>query len=201
MEFLVADAERLFAEGGKVKNLSFWGYKLMVRATLPVYQTPPIFPRIVQGAPTNVITGEGYVDYCTWHRYSDFEWFVEQLEREFPGIIFPSIPDKENVDGTKDKLTDLFSSNESENSKENMFVRRRIRHFQLFFDYFGKMKELHESTIVKAFVTMEEPEWLMFKEQQNARTKPSGWNLVKEKGFSIFAKISSVGDKKVVAFP
>lgn len=201
MEFLVADAERLFAEGGKVKNLSFWGYKIMTRSTLASFQVPPLFPRTVQTPPTNSISGEGYVDYCTWHRYSDFEWFVSQLSHHFPGYVFPPIPDKDS-DGTRDKLSDLFTSaDSSEHSRDNDLVQKRIRHLQLFFDVLQQLTITHESEIVKAFTTMEEPEWLVYKERVTAAQKGKGWEALKSKGLGLISRLGSIGDKKPVAFP
>lgn len=201
MEFLVADAERLFAEGGKVKNLSFWGYKIMTRSTLPSYQTPPLFPRVVTAPPANFISGEGYVDYCTWHRYSDFEWLVAQLQHVFPGTVFPPIPEKA-VDGTKDKLTDLFSSKDAiDTSRDNELVQKRIRQLQLFFDFIGQLPQVFEIDSLKAFVSMEEPEWLVYKEKKAHEVKPGGWDAVKSKGLGFLSKLGSIGDKKPVAFP
>lgn len=201
MEFLVADAERLFAQGGKVKNLSFWGYKIMTRSTLASFQVPPLFPRVVSTPPTNTISGEGYVDYCTWHRYSDFEWFIAQLTHHFPGYVFPPIPDKDS-DGTRDKLSDLFArADSSEHSRDNDLVQKRIRHLQLFFDVLQQLTITHESEIVKAFTTMEEPEWLAYKERVTAAQKGKGWEALKSKGLGFISRIGSIGDKKPVAFP
>lgn len=170
----MADAQRQFEEGGKLQHLSFWQYKVMCRARLPSYQHPPLFPRKVADLPANFVASDDYVDYCSWHRYSDFEWLGRELQEEYLHLVIPPVPDKE-TDGTMDKFQDLFAK-QSESARNNALTKKRIRHFQLFLNVIQKLTVLHESTHLKAFVAMEEPEWLAYKEEvQRLKPKASTW--------------------------
>ena len=166
-ELLVADAQRSFEVNGKLQNLSFWSFKVMCRSYLPSYQNPPLFggsttPAAAadpSGKPQNYIdSGAGYVDYCSWHRYSDFEWLLEGLQRDMPGEIFPPLPPKEN-DATKDKVTDLVTNQSIDNPKLVPFVQGRIRWLNMFFQVIMEMPQTHDNPHLKAFLAMEEGQW------------------------------------------
>jgi hypothetical protein len=199
LELLVADAQRQFDVGGKVQHLSFWAFKVMCRTKLPHHQGAPLFPPVRRAdAPRNFLdSGLGYVDYCSYHRFSDFEWLVEQLADEFPGIILPPIPDKESG-GTTDKFSDFVSGGSPrETAKSNAMVQTRIRRFNMFFDALCKMPVVHESPSLKAFVAMEEPEWLAHKEEVRQAKEGKGFASVKKSLFKTFSKMT---EKKIIVF-
>ncbi|KEG15446.1 hypothetical protein DQ04_00071140 [Trypanosoma grayi] len=193
MEFLVADAERMFTTNGKLQHLSYWSYKILTRSFLESYQNPPFFPS--ETTPENYIRASSYVDFCTWHRYSDFEWLAAQIEVEFPGILFPPIPLKE-ADGTMDKFSDLLNSAKDSDamSNEHPLVRKRMRQLQLTLNVVSQLHEIHESQILKAFVTLDERGWFAFRAEQRAKKKTSLFSAVREKGLSLFSKLKSLRD-------
>jgi hypothetical protein len=202
-ELLVADAQRQFDVNGKVQNLSFWSYKVMCRSFLPGYQNPPLFQPIPDPAkapnakPTNYIdSGAGYVDYCGWHRYSDFEWLAENLAMDHPGEIFPPLPPKEN-DATKDKMQDLVSNKDNDNPKLVPFVQDRIRHLNMFLQVIMEMKNLHETPHLKAFLAMEEHAWHAYKEQVKNSRHGTGMSAVASKVSSFFGRVTH---KNVVVY-
>ncbi|ORC93822.1 uncharacterized protein TM35_000016990 [Trypanosoma theileri] len=193
MEFLVADAERMYTENGKLQHLSYWSYKVLTRSYLKSYQNPPLFP--YESHSDNFIKSTDYVDFCTWHRYSDFEWLAAEMELEFPGILFPPIPPKE-TDGTLDKFTGLFNNTKDEDvtHKDHPLVGKRIRLLQLTLNAVSKIHEIHESSILKAFVTLDERGWYAFREERRVKNKTSLFSSFKTKSFDFFSKIKSIGD-------
>ncbi|RNF26547.1 uncharacterized protein Tco025E_01150 [Trypanosoma conorhini] len=194
MEFLAADAERMYTENGRVQHLSYWSYKILARSFLPSYQSLP--SSVPSNRPAqNFSRGAGYIDFCTWHRYSDFEWLAAQMELEFPGVLFPPIPPKE-TDGTMDKFTDLLSSSKENGAatKENPLVKKRMRRLQLALNAISQLHELHESPLLKAFVTFDELAWRAFREERQKQNKRSLFSAVKLKGLSLFSKLRSIGE-------
>ncbi|AAZ10652.1 PX domain containing protein, putative [Trypanosoma equiperdum] len=188
LEFYVANAERVFAENDKVLFFSHWTYKMMTRSFLESYQNPPlIFPNSTQ---SNFIKGDGYIDYCTWHRYSDFEWFATQMLTEFPGIIFPPIPEKE-VNGTIDKLTAHFDGVSGLDAKKNSLVRQRLRRLQLTLNAISHIGAIHECELMKAFTTLDEDGWRKFRDSWEAARKNSLLSIVKMKCLGLLGKLSS----------
>ncbi|EKG05224.1 hypothetical protein TCSYLVIO_003704 [Trypanosoma cruzi] len=190
MEFLVADAERMYTVNGRLQHLSYWSYKILARSFLESYQNPPLLNS--NRAAQNFSKGSGYVDFCTWHRYSEFEWLAAQVELEFPGMLFPPIPSKE-TDGTVDKFTELLTSVKENNSttRENPLVKKRMRQLQLTFNAIAQLHELHESPLLKAFVTLDELSWCAFREEREKKMKTSILTIFKAKGLSIIAKLRS----------
>ncbi|RNF09400.1 hypothetical protein TraAM80_02197 [Trypanosoma rangeli] len=192
MEFLVADAERMYTENGRLQHLSHWSYKILARSFLASYQNFPLLPS--NHAAQNFTRGAGYIDFCTWHRYSDFEWLATQMELEFPGVLFPPIPPKE-TDGTMDKFTELLS-NPKENgaSTENPLVKKRMRQLQLALNAISCLHELHESPLLKAFATFDELAWRMFRDERQKQYKKSFFSTVKSKGLNLISKLRSIGE-------
>ena len=203
-EFLVAGAERQFAEAGKVQNLSFWAFKVLIRARRTDYQNPPVFARNVStGEPDNFKVGDGFVDYCAWRRYSDFEWLRLRLGQTHPAVVIPPVPEKDSGDSTKDKLSDLVKGNSKsrESAYNNPLVAIRIRRLQLFLDTIYATRELHGSEILKAFCVMEDAEWVNYKQHIDHKMNPAtGWDKIKSKSFGFFSKVKNLGTKKAPAF-
>lgn len=203
-ELLVADAQRQFEENGKVQNLSFWSFKVMCRSFLPSYQNPPLFASKGGGSTspggakaTNFIdSGAGYVDYCSWHRYSDFEWLLSQLQHEYPGEIFPPLPPKEN-DATKDKVQDLVAGTATDNPKLVPFVQARIRWLNMHFQVLMEMPHVHESAHVRAFLAMEESAWFQYRSTVDAERHGTGVEKVAGKLSRFFGKVTN---KPVVVY-
>ncbi|KAH9577217.1 Phox homologous domain [Trypanosoma melophagium] len=193
MEFLVADAERMYTENGKLQHFSYWSYKVLTRSYLKSYQHPPLFPSETYS--DNFIKAAEYVDFCTWHRYSDFELLTTEMELEFPGILFPPIPPKE-TDGTMEKFAGLLSNSKDEDvtHKEHPLVRKRIRLLQLTLNAVSKINEIHEASILKAFVTLDERGWCAFREERRGKNKTSLLSSFKTKSLSFFSKIKSLRD-------
>lgn len=195
-ELLVTDARRQFDENGKVQRLSFWAFKVMCRSYLPAYQNPPLYPAAGAKMQNFVESGAGYVDYCSWHRYSDFEWLVDHLYWEFPGVLLPPLPPKEN-DANKDKVQDLVSNKEQENAKLVPFVQDRIRGLNLFLNVVMAVPELHESEHLKAFLAADEPNWFSHKDAVKARRHGTGVSAITGKLGSMFGRMS---EKKITVY-
>jgi hypothetical protein len=204
LEFLVAGAERQFAEGGKVQSLSFWAFKVLCRSRMPEYQNPPVFPRTHStGEPSNFQKGDGFVDYCAWRRYSDFEWLRSHLALAYPSTVVPPIPDKDTGDSTKDKVADLVKGTDKkhENAFANPLIAQRIRRLQLFVEGISIVQELATSEILRAFVAMEELEWIQFKTATELRLHPEkGFAKMKAAGAGFFGMLKSIGSSKVKVF-
>ncbi|ESL07067.1 hypothetical protein TRSC58_05250 [Trypanosoma rangeli SC58] len=192
MEFLVADAERMYTENNRLQHLSYWSYKILARSFLASYQNLP--QPSSNHAAQNFTRNAGYIDFCTWHRYSDFEWLAAQMELEFPGVLFPPIPPKE-TDGTVDKFTELLSSpKESGASTESPLVKKRMRRLQLALNAISWLHELHESPLLKAFFTFDELAWRVFREERQKKQKKSLFSTVKSKGLNLISKLRSIGE-------
>jgi hypothetical protein len=206
MEFLVVDAERRFDINGKVQNLSFWVFKVLCRARLPEYLQPPLFPPALStppGAPAPkhfIVSPDGkFVDYCAYHRYSDFEFLRDRLKADLPGLMLPPIPEKESA-GTLDKLEDLVTGKEHERVGENAFAAARMRQLNLFVQALGPLAATHKNAHVRAFVGMCEPQWVEY----HASVVKSLERPITETAKSMFAGVrsffKSVGRTKIPVF-
>lgn len=172
MELLVVDAERRFDVAGKVQNLSFWVFKVLCRARIPEYLSPPLFHTLDaapgQTAPKHFIVSDDgkYVDYCSYHRYSDFEWLRDRIKADFPGLLVPPIPSKDSS-GTFDKLEDLVSGKDHERVAENPFMAARMRQLNLFVQALMPLKQLHNNQHIMGFIAMTETQWIDHRERTN----------------------------------
>lgn len=183
LEYLVVDAERRFEVNGKVQNLSFWTFKTLCRARHPAFLNPQdSAPGGAADAGTDaaakarkhfVVSVDGsHVDYCSFHRYSDFEWMRNRLKEDFPGLLLPPVPEKDS-DGTLDKIEDLVAGKDHQKVSENPFIASRMRQLNLFVQSLQPLTQLHSSEHIKAFVTLREPQWIEYKERVNkANEKP-----------------------------
>ncbi|KAG8349110.1 hypothetical protein TRVL_00062 [Trypanosoma vivax] len=188
MEFFVADAERVFSENGKAQPLSHWTYKLVTRSFLESYQRPPVVACNI--IPSNFIKGPNYIDFCTWHRFSDFEWLMRQIESEFPGIILPPLPEKE-FGGIVDKFTGNFSEAREGDAKNHPLIQQRIRQLQLTLNALSRLVLVHESEVFKAFTTLEDMEWHTYKEERDLETTKPIMASIKNSFMSFISKINS----------
>ncbi|CCD16841.1 unnamed protein product, partial [Trypanosoma congolense IL3000] len=177
LEFFVAGAERVFLENDNTLAFSHWSYKVLTRSFLESYQNPPILP--CSEVQNNFIKGDGYIDYCTWHRYSDFQWLAAEVSKELPGIIFPPIPEKD-INGTIDKLTAHFVGSDGLDASTNELVSQRSRRLQMTLNALAQTDIAHESQAVMAFTTLEEVEWHKFRESRECADKPSFFSSIRE---------------------
>ena len=192
-QVVVSDAQReASTEGvGDIVGATFWMYRIVMATSIPSYQKPPLFPLLNTNAETNFKTQDGKTTFEVWRRYSDFEWLLSELSYTFPGILMPPIPDKD-ASGTVDKL----DTNLDQNVKTHPLTLKRIRQLQLFFNYLISMDDILETEIIKAFFTCHEEEFKHFKKVRKD-AKPSGVDRAKEKGMSLFNRITN---KKEVVF-
>ena len=145
----------------------------------------------------------------SWRRFSDFEWIMNTITEEFPGLIVPTPVDKAtSSDGMEDKLKDLAhlpkdGEKEAEEKDKDMAVtaphgigQKRLRQLQLTMNVLSVLPNVTESPTLMAFLSLSESKWLDFKDQhkKNVITK------VKKGVSSLFDKIKHQSVQKVGAY-
>eukprot|EP00758_Cryptobia_borreli_P009334 Tbor_TRINITY_DN5471_c3_g1::TRINITY_DN5471_c3_g1_i1::g.24201::m.24201 len=194
MELLVADA---VLHHDEKKIMTYWKFKIMCRCELPSYQKPPLFPLIQSDAQPNYVNNGKNHDFCVWRRYSDFDWFVEELREAFPGALIPPIPEKE-MGGSVEKMKTLVSSKLSaQEQKDSQITCKRTRRLQLYLKYLAEQATFaHDHDLFKVFFTTGDPEFERHK-QVLKKSKPEISDSIFSKGISIFNKVA---EKKAEIF-
>lgn len=73
-------------------------------------------------------------------RYSDFEWLLQSLQARYIGLLLPSLPEK----------------NAMKNSKDENFIRSRMRSLNIFMDQLVLVSFVRNDPAVEAFITVQE---------------------------------------------
>jgi len=77
-------------------------------------------------------------------RYSDFEWLLQSLQQRYIGLLLPSLPEK----------------NAMKNSKDENFIRSRMRSLNIFMDQLVLVSFVRNDPAVEAFTSVsEQSQW------------------------------------------